>query len=373
MRVSGRYPALVAGLALVASLVACGGGTDSSSADTGNAGGTDLGVWKTRDELIAAANKEGSLKVLTSFVEDNNKALQADFMKLYPGIKTTVDEQQNDEGQKTLLELQAGQIDYDILHLGKTDGFAEFFPHLAKLDLVKLVKDGVIKMPEGSIHPKYPNIMAAGSGVGAVAWNPDLIADDEVPDTYEGFLDPKFKGKFMVNIEGEHFGAMFQAWGEEKTLDYTAKLAKNSPVWTDSDTAGITVMAAGEHPIYLNTNYHSAFRAQKKQPDKIHIKALDVLPGSFTQLQAIRDKAEHPAAAVLFLEFLMSPQAQQHLDELEPVQASFLTPSSNSAKLIAASGAKASIVDWEHFHDLTDWSEKVQKSWGFPSATVKKK
>lgn len=373
MWVTGKLPAAVAGLVLLGALAACGGGSDDNSADTGHAGGADIGVWKTRDELIAAANREGSLKVLTSFVEDNNKALQEDFMKLYPGIKTEVLEQQNDEGQKTLLELQAGQVDYDILHLGKTDGFAEFFPHLAKLDLTKLVKDGVIKMPLGSIHPKYPNIMASGSGVGAVAWNPDLIPDDQVPDTYEGFLDPKLKGKFMVNIEGEHFGAMFQAWGEQKTIDYTTKLAKNGPVWTDSDTAGITVMAAGEHPIYLNTNFHSAYRVQQKQPNKVHIKALDLLPGSFTQLQAIRDGAKHPAAAVLFLEFLMSAQAQEHLDKLEPVQASFLTPTSNTAKLIAQSGAKPSIVDWDHFYDLTEWSKKVQQSWGFPSAMVKKK
>lgn len=363
---------MMAAIALAGAVAGCGGGETKSKGEEGHAGGESVGVWKTRDELIAAAKKEGKLKALTSMVQEDNDNLRKGFMEKYPFIETEVLEQQNDEGQKTLLELQAGQVDYDLLHLGKTDGFAEFFPHLAKVDLLDLVDKGVIDMPKAVINPEFPNIMSAGSGLGAVAWNPDLIKDEEVPDTYEGFLDPKFKGKFMVNIEGEHFGEMIEAWGEKKLLDYTKKLGKNGPVWADSDTAGLTVMAAGEYPMYLNTNFHSAFRVQSKQPNKVHIKFLDIVPGSFTQLQAMRAGTKHPASATLFLEFLMSDFAQESLDKLEPAQASFTSDTSMSHKLIQESGSTPSIVDWDHFADLTDWSEKVVSTWGFPSAKVQK-
>jgi iron(III) transport system substrate-binding protein len=367
-----RSPLVVAALAVSVAATACGGG--SSSEET-SAAPIESDTWASHDELVEAAKEEGALKVLTSMVPEMNEALRAGFMELYPEIETEVLEQQNDEGQKTLLELQAGQVDYDILHLGKSDGFAEFFPYLAEVDLLGLVEAGVIEMPTEVINPEYPNIMASGMGLGAVAWNKNLVNDDEVPSSYEDFLDPKWKGKFMVNIEGEHFAELFEVWGEEKTLAYAEDLAANDPVWTDSDTAGLTVMAGGEYPLYLNTNFHSAYRVQLKQPDAIGIKVLDPLPASFTQLHALRKDAAHPAAAVLFLEYLMTEEAQRAHDELEPAQASLYSAeyTSMAAKMLSEAEGEISVVNWDNFEKLPEWSEKVQSAWGFPAGEVTRK
>jgi iron(III) transport system substrate-binding protein len=361
-----RSRLLLVGLAVALAVGGCSrGGTTQGGA---GAGDQSKKTYASRDELVAAAKAEGQLKVLTSMVPETNAALQAGFMKHYPEIKTQVDEQQNDEGQKTLLELQAGQVDYDILHLGKTDGYAEFLPFTERIDLLAMSKAGTIKMPEGLINPHEPHIMAAGSGLGAIAWNKKLVPESEVPSSWEDLLDPKYKGQFMLNIEAEHVAELMEAWGQEKVLDYARKLAAQEPIWSDSDTAGLTLMAAGEQKMYAFVNYHSAYRVQKKQPDVVGIKLLDPVPASYTQLQAIRKDTAHPAAATLFLEYLTTPEAQGFLDELEPAQSAVLAEGSMAAEL--TKGEKISIILWDDFAKLPEWSAMVQKEWGFPTAQV---
>jgi ABC-type Fe3+ transport system substrate-binding protein len=122
--------------------------------------------------------------------------------------------------------------------------------------------------------------------------------------------------------------------------------------------------------MYAFVNYHSAYRVQKKQPDVVGIKLLDPVPASYTQLQAIRKDAEHPAAAVLFLEYLAGAEAQKFIDDLEPAQSAVLAEGSMASEL--TKGEKISIILWDDFAKLPDWSSMVQKEFGFPAAVIKK-
>jgi iron(III) transport system substrate-binding protein len=130
----------------------------------------------------------------------------------------------------------------------------------------------------------------------------------------------------------------------------------------------LTVLAAGEVPLFLNTHYQSAYRLQREQPDTIGIKLLDPIPGGFSHIQALRKDARHPAAAVLFYEYLMSPEAQNFLFELEPVTASAYVEGSEQAAIVE--GHELSILDWDSFANVSTWGDQIEGAFGFPTSEV---
>lgn len=363
---SRTYAGLVAGCtALALGVSGCGGSEKESSSGSGGA------TWASHEALVAAAKKEGKLNVITSLEEDVNEALVKGFTAKYPDIDLKISELENAEGQKFLLELQAGQVDYDSFHYSGDNNLDEWKPYMSDIDLGELADAGVVDIPKEAINPKSPNMMSAGTGLGVLAYNKKVISENELPATYEDFLDPKWKHKFMVQIDGDHFVELMQAWGKDKVLDYGRKIAAQDPVWTDSNTAGLTLMASGEVPMFLNTHYQSAFRLQSKQPEVIGIKFLDPIPGGYSHIEAIRKDTKSPASAVLFYEYLMTPEAQNYLYDIEPVTSSVYGEDSKQAATVA--GRDLSILDWSTFANHAEWGKELAKAFGFPSNEVKKK
>lgn len=364
-----RFPKTVlvaAGGALVLAACSRGGVT---TADAGDA--SDWKTYPSHDAIVEAAKEEGSLKVLTSLDPEGNAALQKGFMEKYPFIDAQIDEQQNDEEQKTILALQAGQIDHDILALGQKETYSEFLPHTETINLLEMIKAGTLDIPEEMINPDQPNTIAPASEIAAgVAWNKELVPESEVPSSYEDLLDPKWKGQFLTNVETRHPAALGVVWGEERMLDFAKKLAAQDPVWTDSHTAGLTTVVAGEHPFFFLTHFQSSWRLQQDHPDKLGIKLLDPVPVHLAEIGGIRKGSEHPAAALLFFEYLASDEGQRFMHELHPGKSSIFVEDSYAGKLVE--GHELAVDDWANFSQAVEWEQKVQEAWGFPTAEVER-
>lgn len=354
-----------AGALTALTLTACGGGGGSSGKSQGT---TDINSLTSHAALVSMAKKEGSVKIVTSLEDDTNKAIAEAFKKKYPGIDVDISQEDNDGGQQVLLTLQAGTDDVDLMHVDVND-YTSFFPYLASVDMTKLDKAGVLGVPDKMIDPNHPDVIALGSGVGAIAYDPKELSDSQVPSTWEDFLKPQYKGQFYANVEGNNLAILRTVWGQQKTDQYAKDLLAQKPVWTDSDTAGLTTMVAGEHPLYLLNNYHSAYRIQLKSPGSIGIKLLSPVPVNVTQQEAIRKGAAHPAAALLFEEFATSLQAQKFIDQYEPAQGSIYVEGTMLNKLIQ--GKQVAATDWDTFAKIAPWSKEIQKAWGFPTATNK--
>ena len=360
----------VAGTGLLVMTLIAGCAGDSSSGD-GNTPPSDLKTFASHEEIVAAAQQEGgTFEGLTGMDESVNEHIAKGFMAKYPFIKATVTEQPNDENERTLLELQAGQVKFDTLHGGGEGGsYERYLEFSEKYDLLTMAKNGVLDIPVEAINPKQPQTMSVGAGIGAVAWNKKLVSESEVPSTYEDFLDPKWTGKFMTNIEGTNLTLLRQVWGKEKAEKYLTDVLANDPIWTDSDTAGLTAMTAGEFPLALGTNYHSAYRIQLRDPETVGVKVLDPVPVRLTQVQLIRKGSDNPAQALLYLEYLMTPEVQGWLDEYEPAQASIFRAGTLTEKLVH--GKQIAALDWPIFLEYQDWATRTQQLWGFPVGEVK--
>ena len=130
-----------------------------------------------------------------------------------------------------------------------------------------MARHGVLRIPSAIIDPVNRNVVAVNSGMQVIAYNKKLRAAEKVPETWERFVQPEFKGrKFTADIRPTEIASLVPAWGLEKTLDFARKIAAQEPVWVRGATRTLTAMAAGEYSLFLGPNFNTVMRAMKKDP-----------------------------------------------------------------------------------------------------------
>jgi iron(III) transport system substrate-binding protein len=146
-------------------------------------------------------------------------------------------------------------------------------------------------------------------------------------DTYEELADPKNKGRVCIR-SGSHpynlslFGAITEHLGEPKAEQWlkgvVANLARDPK---GGDTDQIKAVGAGECQVAVSNTYYIARLMRSNDPNDRTLmgKVGIVFPnqnswGTHVNIAggAVARHAKNPAAAVKFLEYLASPQAQDH-------------------------------------------------------------
>jgi len=135
-------------------------------------------------------------------------------------------------------------------------------------------------------------------------YNTNLVKKEEAPKTWEDFLDPKWKGKFVVDSRPSAFTFLVSTWGREKVLDYAEKLRKNDPIFVRGQTKAITLMAAGDYMMSA-TGYISSAVTVVQKGGPLAWNVPDVIPLQLTYFGILKN-AKHPNASRLFLGWLGS-------------------------------------------------------------------
>jgi len=328
--------------------------------------------FTAHEEIVAMAKMEGKLRVVTGLEPKNFKPLIDGFKQKFPFISDVqVDEihGSTEAYQRFLMEIRSGQAkqwDITFTHL---DFVADYIPHLKKYDIMGMADHGVLKIDPRMIHPIERNIVSFTSVLTVVPYNRKLISDDQVPGTWEEFLKPEFKGKkFVLDIRPLQVAGLVPAWGLERTLNFARKLAAQEPVWGRGATRMTTAVAAGEYPLYIGSNFSSIHRVMgKDRTGNLSYKFVEPVPARVVdQINGILDTAAHPHAALLWFEFLTSPEGQKIIDKYEPLKASVFNPSSAVAQ--ATRGKELSVIDWDHTKKFHQYEKKISEAFGFPSA-----
>lgn len=321
-----------------------------------------------RDEIVSKAKKEGKLRVVTGLVGSIQATTEA-FRKRYPFIDLHVEELKGgDLGPRALLQVQAGAAkDSDIMRT-HTDIYSQWLPHLWKADLLGMAEHGVLDIHPQMIDPKNRNVMALVSRFSVVPYNKNLVSPGQVPKSWEDMLKPEWKGrKFAVDIRPQEFAALVPAWGLEKTLDYARKIAAQEPVWGRGPSRMAATVATGEVPLYLFNNFGNAKSHQFRDPTgTIGIAILEPVPVRVSSEHAIPAKSRNSHTALLWLEWIASPEAQKLIDEHEPLAASLYARGSAAEQELR--GKKLSVVGWEDNAKLEPWIAKMVEAFGFPTA-----
>jgi iron(III) transport system substrate-binding protein len=141
-------------------------------------------------------------------------------------------------------------------------------------------------------------------------YNTKLVTARLVPKTYEDLLDPKWKGKLMMEgTKADWFAGMLQIMGQERGLRYMRELAAQQPVPREGHELLAQLVAAGEGAIDINIPASSVDR-MKERGAPIEWVALGSAP-SIMVGAGLSAQAAHPNAAKLFIDFLLSREGQK--------------------------------------------------------------
>jgi len=327
----------------------------------------------SHDEIIAKAKQEGRLRVLSSQDPDAIKAVAAAFKRKYPFIDVRAEEVSGLETyQRMLQEMKAGLANSWDVNYVAFDFYSEYLPFQKKFDILGMAEQGVLQIPPKLVDPVNRLVVALQSNMQVVAFNKEMLSANKVPDTWEGFLRPEFKGrKFLLDIRPKPLAALVPLWGLEKVLGLAQKLAAQKPIWFRGESRQLTQMIAGENALILGPNYKSYKRAIKRDPRKIlELKVIEPVPARFSEVQAVLNASANPHAALLWLEFQASAEGQKIIDDVD-LAATIYTPGSEHEKVTR--GKKISNLAWEHFPKMGSYQKAIVKAYGFPRAEKREK
>ena len=329
--------------------------------------------YDNHDDIIAKAKKKGGqLRVLAEMEAGHIKDAIASFKRKYPFLDIYIEEiTGTDQARRNILEIKSGAAkDWDILHLS-SDFYSEYLPYLRKFDIAGMAEHGVLEIPVPMVDPINRNIVAFFSRFQVTAYNKNLLTADKVPRTWEGFLKPEFKGKkFAADIRPTEIAALVPAWGLEKTVDFARKIAAQKPLWVRGGSRTLTAMMGGEVSLFIGPNFHSTRRAMGKDPTGVlQYVITEPVPLRMALFEAVQEGARNPHAALLWLEWMASPEAQTQADEHEPLGSSVYVRGGAVEKELK--GKKLSVVSWQDVQKMDDWQAKIFEAYGFPKAERK--
>ena len=140
-----------------------------------------------------------------------------------------------------------------------------------------------------------------GDAAYGLAWNPDLINEDELPATYEELTAEKWRGRFSVNALGLY---PLEFWssvkGHEGTLDFARRITANDPVLERGTGAATRAVSVGQAPVGI-TSYHQSARV-----DNVNFKFFDDYIPLTSLYIYVPKSAPHPNAARVFSAWLVT-------------------------------------------------------------------
>jgi iron(III) transport system substrate-binding protein len=322
----------------------------------------------SRDEILAKAKQEGTLRAISSLDAGTFKPMMESFSKKYPFIKIRMDEIGGPEAlQRFLLELKAGTVkDFDTSE-ASSEFYIENAAHAMKFDILSMAQQGVLAINPKMIDPTYRNLVSVASTICSIAYNKNRIAADQVPDKWEDFLKPEFKGrKFVADIRTQCMASLVAGMGEEWVIKYARQIKEQQPVWVRGNARALAAISTGEQALHQMTFYNSCVDTNRKDPTKSLVcKILEPTPVHLRETQFILKSAPHPHAALLFIEHMASQEGQKVIDDYEPIKSSVYTDG-EVARL--TKGKKVSVNDHRTFQNTPKWMKMVVDAYGFPRA-----
>jgi iron(III) transport system substrate-binding protein len=270
-------------------------------------------AWAQPDhtaKLIEGAKKENRLLWYTALTLADAGMLTEHFEQKYRFIKTETLRLGTDQLlTKIQTEARAGAFRADVIEIPgilgqvlKQDGLLEKYISPESKAYPASMKD-----PDGTWTSFFLNTHVT-------VYNINLVKKQEVPKTFEDFIDPRWKGKIALrDNDFDNFGMMLKVMGREKGLNFMRRLATQGVDLRSSFTAAVQGISAGEIAIGMNL-YATHTEEFKKKKAPVDWAPMEFVLASLEPL-GVGARAPNPNAARLFVDFLLSKEAQTMMRE----------------------------------------------------------
>jgi ABC-type Fe3+ transport system substrate-binding protein len=345
---------------LTAFLAACGGAVSAPSSPAASAPATagakavpSISANPTLQSLIDGARKEGGLSFAYGGGSlGGNEGIQklgAAFNKAY-GLNLQVQVSPGDSMPnmvaKITQEYQANKPASTDVVLSLADTMnVPMEAHSVLTPDWRSWGPNIQRVPNPDVTTPDNSAVVIQTFMSGIEYNTNKVSKDQLPKTMADVLKPEFKGRVSSTVYATAFDwlATDSMWGYQRTLDYVQQFAKQ--------IAG--VMRCGEDNRVASGEFEM-FALDCSQSGALKLKAsgapVDYTVPSDAVLEeyvyaAVPKTTPHPNAAQLWIDFLLSPEAQQILRE-EDFTDSNLIPGSLSGKLLqeAQAGKSQTVV-----------------------------
>jgi iron(III) transport system substrate-binding protein len=264
--------------------------------------------------LVEAAKREGKVVWYTTLAVVQNKQIAATFEGKYPGVKVeTYRTGSSALVQRVLNEAQARRHIADAIET-TLPGMLTFRDNQL---LLPYTSPYLAAYPEESKEKALANLVHwtidRESYIG-FAYNKNLLGAADVPKNFDGLLKPALRDKLGLSGDdtgARSIGAMIKVKGEE----FVKKLKEqNIKAYMMAGSALTQLVASGEVPASPSQFYSATHVAAKKGAPVVWVPMdINVVGAGGVAVYA---HAQRPHAALLFADFLLSPEGQKLLEDL---------------------------------------------------------
>jgi iron(III) transport system substrate-binding protein len=266
--------------------------------------------------LLEGAKKEGQVNVYTSLNTKDSGPITEAFEKL-TGVKVLLWRSSSEKVlQRAVTEARAGRYAFDVIETNGPEMEASYREKL----LAEFHSPHFKDLPPAAF-PRHRHWVADRFNFFTIGYNTKLIKPEEVPNSYEDLLHPRFAGKLAIEAsDTDWFGALIKHMGEAKGIAFFRNLAATKPQVRSGHTLLAELVSSGEVPITATIYNHNMERLSVRGAP-VKWKALVPTFGRPNAVGVVA-RAPRPHAALLFADFMLSPQGQQLIKERNRVPAS---------------------------------------------------
>lgn len=256
--------------------------------------------------LVEAARKEGKLVFYTSVETEFARALTAAFEARHPFIKTDIFRSTHDKiFSRMNVERQTGTYTADVVSVGEFETY-----HMQKKGFIAPYKspsaaaypDG-FKDPNGYWTDLYDNLIVT-------AYNTTRVKRNELPQRWEDLLHPRWKGRMVLDQnEDRWFANMLYLMGEKKGMEFMQSLAKQEVAIRGGRSLATQLLSAGEFDLQIVAYWYRPY-LMKKQGAPVDWIGMEPAVIALHPISIV-EKAPHPNAARLFIDFALSDEGQR--------------------------------------------------------------
>jgi iron(III) transport system substrate-binding protein len=261
--------------------------------------------------LYETAKQEGRVTwYVAHYGSETAERLGANFEKRYPGIKANV--------VRTTAQVAYQRLSQDMKAEVKE---CDVFSSTDVGHSLTLKAQGRLlrwrPANEEKVLPQFKNVdpddsyFITSAGLVLLTYNTDLVKPGEAPKKWADLLDPRWKNKVSIGHPGfsGYVGTWVLALRKNYGWEYFEKLKANAPQIGRSINDTITMLNAKERQVAAGSDGTTLQSRDKGNPIQV------VYPTDGAVLlqspSSVLKDAPHPHAAKLFLNWLLSPEANE--------------------------------------------------------------